>query len=333
MFCHYMGFSQELAAFLTRVVFCSWFADCSARPITLCISGLDMGQIMKLFRLLHALCRRALVLAELSRNAPLMFRPTLLLVSAGISPRAGELWRAANYRNAFILGAGSTVRNISCAKIIFCLSPVAREVWGPEAMHITLLPTTHALPSLTEQDEAAIAAEYQSQLLMFRLQNLALIHPSIAAPCQSASARCERDAGLPACLTENREIVKLWTPLLESQDQELQLRWSREPRVVIVETIWGPSHENKEMSTEQITQRVNALLWKRGEVLKYNSLQIGRMLRELGLNSRHNGKHKVLRFCRDQRRQIHALALQFGLNLPKDPGCSDCNDPQLIGNK
>jgi hypothetical protein len=49
IFCHYMGFSRELAAFLTRIVICSWFPDCSVRPTTLCISGLDMDQVMKCF--------------------------------------------------------------------------------------------------------------------------------------------------------------------------------------------------------------------------------------------------------------------------------------------
>ena len=69
LFCRYMGFSRELAAFMTGVVFCSWFPDCCARPMTLCITG-DMDQVMKLFRLLRAVCRRALVVAELSLSLP-----------------------------------------------------------------------------------------------------------------------------------------------------------------------------------------------------------------------------------------------------------------------
>ncbi len=128
-------------------------------------------------------------------------------------------------------------------------------------------------------------------------------------------------------------MVKLWTPLLEAHDQELLVRRSREPRVAYIEVTWSPAHKNEEISTEQIAQRVNALLWKRGEVLEYNSNKIGWMLRELGLKTRHNGKCKALRFSRDTRRQIHRLALQFGLELPRDRECSDCKDPQLIGNK
>jgi len=59
LFCHYMGFSRKQAVFMTVGVFSSWLPDCGPRPITLCITGLDMDRLMKLFELLHALCRRA----------------------------------------------------------------------------------------------------------------------------------------------------------------------------------------------------------------------------------------------------------------------------------
>jgi len=78
------------------------------------------------------------------------------------------------------------------------------------------------------------------------------------------------------------------------------------------------------MSTDAITKRVNALLHDRGETLRYNSLEIGWKLRNLGLLSQHNGKRKALRFSRDVRRQIHRLAAQFGLQLPRFAECEDC---------
>ena len=50
------------------------------------------------------------------------------------------------------------MRNIACTKIIFCETEAAREVWGPEALHLALLPSTQELPALTEQEEAQLAA-------------------------------------------------------------------------------------------------------------------------------------------------------------------------------
>ena len=69
---------------------------------------------------------------------------------------------------------------------------------------------------------------------------------------------------------------------------------------------------------------VNALLRDRGETLRYNSKEIGWKLRSLGLLSRHTGMRKALRFSRDVRRQIHRLAAQFGLQLPRFADCEDC---------
>jgi hypothetical protein len=332
LFCRYMGFSRELAAFMTGVVFCSWFPDCCARPMTLCITG-DMDQVMKLFRLLRAVCRRALVVAELSLSLPFILCPTLLINVLKISARAAGRWRASNYCGAFIPGARGTLRNIACTKIIFCETEAAREVWGPEAMHVALLPTTQELAALTEQEEADLAAEYQPQFLMFRLRNLSSIHRSGAGLCQPKFAGFELRGNLLACIAEDPEIVKAWTPLLEAHEQELLTRRSRNPGVAAVETVWAPAHKQPEMSTEQITQRVDALLRKRGEILPYNSKQIGWKLRELGLDRQNNGKFKVVRFSREIRSRIHQLAAQFGLKLPKVPGCADCEAMQVVAEK
>jgi hypothetical protein len=228
LFCCYMGFSRKLAAFMTRVVFCSWFPDCCVRPITLCISGMDMDQVMKLFRLFHALSRRPLVVAELSLSLPLILCLTLLVNDLALSARAGGRWRSSNYRGTFIPGARGTMRNIACTKIIFCETEAAREVWGPEALHIALLPTNEKLRSLTEQEEAELAAEYQPQFLMFRLRNLSLMHQSVAS-CQPRSGGFELGGNLPACIEQDPEIVKTLTPFLEAREQERLARRSLDP--------------------------------------------------------------------------------------------------------
>ena len=103
--------------------------------------------------------------------------------------------------------------------------------------------------------------------------------------------------------------------------------------MAIVEAVWAAAHKEKEMSTVQITDRVNSLLRDRGETLTYNPNEIGWKLRNLGLDRRHNGKRKVVPFSREMRRRIHQLAAQFGLKLPKVADCADCKDTQLIANK
>src|SRR5258708_7637862 len=120
------GFSREQGVFLTRFVFSTWFPDCCASPITLCITGMNMSQIMKLFRLLHILCRRPLMVAALNSSLPFFLHPTLLVNIPRVSASVGDFWRASNYRGTFIPGPRGTMRNIACAKAVFCETEAAR---------------------------------------------------------------------------------------------------------------------------------------------------------------------------------------------------------------
>jgi hypothetical protein len=321
---HYMGFSREQAALITRAIFGTWLPDCGASPITLCITGMDMNQVMKLFRLLHVLCRRPLMVAALSANLPFYLHPTLLINVPRMSARAGDFWRASNFRGTFIPGPNGTMRNIACAKIIFCETEAARRAWAPEALFIALPPTCREFASLSEVEEARLAAEYQPQLLLFRLRNLSLMNQSHGSSRPPTFAGFAPGGSLPVCIAENPEIRKALTPLLEAHELDLRASRARDPHVASVESAWTPSHKTKEMSTDAITERVNALLHDRGETLRYNSKEIGWKLRSLGLLSRHNGKRKVVRFTREMRRQIHRLAAQFGLQLPRFADCEDC---------
>jgi hypothetical protein len=253
-------------------------------------------------------------------------RPTSLINVSPISASQGGFWRASNYRGTVIPGFRGTMRNIACAKIIFCEKESAGKAWAPEAIHIGLVPTSQEFPPLTELEEAQLAAKYQPQLLMFRLRNLSLMYQCDESSGQPALIEFAAGGSLPPCIAEDPEIRKALTPLLEAHEQDLQASRALNPDVASVEAVWAPSHKTKEMSTAAITKRVNALLHERGETLRYNSKEIGWKLRKLRLLSRHNGKRRALRFTRDVRRQIHRLAAQFGLQLPKVANCADCDD-------
>jgi hypothetical protein len=330
LFRRHIGLSREHAVFMVRVAFSSWFPDCSARPVTVCISGLMMDQIMKLFRLFHVVGRRAFMVAQLSTNLPLFLRPTLLINVPRVTPRTGEFWTASNYRGTVIPGSRGTMCNISCSKIIYCATEAAGRVWAPEAIHIALPPMSQEFPSLTELEEAQLAAEYQPQLLMFRLRNLSSSRQPILSAPQSTLGRLSLVGYLPACIDEDPEIAEAVTPLVDAHDQEMRAWRARDPHLAIVEAIWSAAHKKREISTAEITGRVNALLRKRGEILRYNSQEIGWKLRKLGLSRQSNGKCKVVRFSHEKRRQIHQLAARFGLQLPKIADCEDCKRTQPI---
>jgi hypothetical protein len=172
-------------------------------------------------------------------------------------------------------------------------------------------------------EEAQLAAEYLPQLLMFRLRTLSSLYQSDASSPPSF-LRFPLGGRLPASIAEDPAILEASRLMLEAHEQDLLASRARDPNVGTLESIWGPSHKIKEMSTDAITNRVNALLRNRGETRRFNSKEIGWKLRNMGLVTRHNGKRKALVFSRDVRRQIHRLASQFGLQLEKVADCEDC---------
>jgi hypothetical protein len=328
--CHYLGFSRELAAVMTRFVFCSWFPDCCARPITLCICGMDMDQVMKLFRLFHALCRHSLVVAELSLSlSPVPVSDVIGQCPSNVSERWGSL-ASVELSRRLRSGAPGHTAQYRLQQDHFLRDRNRAGSLGPEAMHIALLPTSQELPALTEAEEAQLAAEYQPQFLMFRLRNLFSMRQSVLSSCPPRSPGFELGGNLPACIAEDHEIVEAMAPVLEARAQELLARRSLDPHVAVVEALWSAAHTEKEIAVKELTTRVNALLRSRGEISTYNEKQLGWKLGDLGLHRVHNGKGKVLRISREARRRIHELAQQFGLKLPKVPECADCENAQTI---
>jgi hypothetical protein len=162
---------------------------------------------------------------------------------------------------------------------------------------------------------------------------LTSLYQSEGAFCPPKQAGFAPGGYLPACIAENPEIRKALAPVLEVHEEDLLASRSLDPAVAIVESIWAASHDATEISTAEITKRVNALLRDRGEILEYNSRQIGWKLRHLDLLRQHNGRRKALRFCREMRRRVHDLAAQFKLQLPKVVNCEDCKSQQMIKNE
>jgi len=325
-----MGFSRNEAGAVAQVVCATWLSDLCHNPMAACITGLDMIQGMKLFRLLHIFCRRAFMVAALTPSLPFPLGPTLLVNMPKVSERVACFWRATNHRGAVIPGPKGTMRNLASAKIIFCETEAARKIWAPEALAMPFVPTGERFPTLSEQEEAQLAWEYQPQLLMLRLRSLTSTYRSEGAFCPPKEAPFSPAGYLPACIAEDPEIRKALAPLLEIHEEDLLASRSLAPEPAIVETIFRPSHDKREISTAEITMRVKLLLHARGEIVEYNSRQIGWKLRKLGLLTDHNGKQKALRFTREKCRRVHVLATQFKLQLPKVAGCEDCKSMQMI---
>jgi hypothetical protein len=325
----HLGLPEDVAAFATCWSLSSWIPELMLIPITLCIIGSLMRQICNLFRLFGALCRRPLPVAELSRRLPFFLSPTLLINDPGLSAKACASWRAANSHGLYVAGPGSTVSSLCCAKAVVLQPGDSPQIWGEDAMLLMLQPTDST--PLNNQALANIAAEFQPQLLTFRLRHLSGVDQFVSTTHPLAKFELVRNLG--ACVSEDPEIVRILTPLLESHQQNLLAQKSRDPIVAVVEALWGPSHDQNQITVGEITKRVNAILRSRGVNQDLNVREIGWKLRNLNLCTTSNGQCKELRFTGDTRYGIHRCVRDFGLQLPLRKDCDDCQGLQAAEQK
>jgi hypothetical protein len=318
----HLRLAEDWAAFATCAILSSWISEFLQIPITLCVSG-EFTRICVALRFLGALCRRALLVAELNRRLPFFLRPTLVVNDPRLKGKSA-FWRAASCRGVFVAGTGSTLSALDCTKVVFLQPDESPLMWGPEAMFLQLPPAD--APPLSDRLLADIAAEFQPQLEMFRLRLLSGAEPVVAN--SHPLARFELVRNLAPCIPADAEIVRVLTPLLESLQQGLVEWGPHDPRVASLEAVWTPSHLQKEMTVGEITTRANAIMRALGDIYEYNSKEIGWRLRNLKLPTRSDGQRKALRFSAENRSRIHQLVREFGLQLPFFDDCPDCKKLQ-----
>jgi hypothetical protein len=298
----------------------TWLAEFLSSPPPLVVTGRDMDQAVDFFRLLRALCRRAILLADLSRSTlrslPLVLRPSLLVNQPDVSPRMRALWKASNYRGVFVSGNGGELWDVASSKAVYLALEGPADAWCDTAFHIALPPALRGAPLLSERELDEVANRFQPRLLRFRLEH----YRNVGEPRPGPSP-----LNLPACIEDESDVVRAVTPLLQHQQQDALARRGLDARVALVEVLWPACHETTDIAVSRLTQLTNALLRDRGETLEFSAEEIGWRLRSLGLYRHRSADGMFLRFSREHITRIHQAASHFGLTLPLVDGCPDCN--------
>jgi hypothetical protein len=111
-----VGLPEDLAAFATCWTLSTWISELMLIPLTLVVSGALRRQNCNVLRLFGSLCRRALLVGELSRRLPFFLNPTLLINDPRLSAKACAYWQAANCHGLYVAGPKSTVSSLCCSK-------------------------------------------------------------------------------------------------------------------------------------------------------------------------------------------------------------------------
>jgi hypothetical protein len=323
----HLRWPKDPAALKTAWDFATWVPELMPSSPTLCVLGATMRQVSNLFRMSGALCRRGLRVAKLGHQLPFFLRPTLLVTDPKLMFNDCAFWTAAGFRGVFTAGPAGTVCELSGAKAVLLYEQDHLDAWGEAALPLICPPIEG--PDLGDRLLAEIATEFQPQLQQYRLD---LLHNRTEFVAKS-SPRSLIALDLFACVGGEPDIVQILTPLLQSREKELLERRSRDPRVAVLEGVWTPSHDCDEITVDEITNRVNAILRSRGVKEESNSRKIGWQLRNLNLRTSSNGRRKVLRFWSETRSRIHQNVRDLRLQLPFREDCVDCRALQATKDK
>ena len=323
------GVSEYGAFSVAAWDFASWLADVLPSPPLLLVSGSKLSPAITLFRLNRCLCRRGLVLAEISRSAlaslPMELRPTIMVAQPELSDRFWSIWTASNHRGTFIPGPRGTVLDVVGSRALFT-GPDGTSRCTDNAIHISLPPECSNIARLDDRQEKQIAAKYLPQLLRYRVDFLRRLRDSGFAKSEASFSNGDFAGTLKFCLPDGPAVTDGVGRLVRQEEEDRERRLACDLGAVIVEVLWTKLQDSRaDLGVSRIADFANAILRLRGENREYSAPEVGWQLRQIGI-PRHSGRDgNSVRFSQEIWRRVHELAQIYRLRLPPHPNsCLQC---------
>ncbi|MFY9532049.1 MAG: hypothetical protein WBC04_14630 [Candidatus Acidiferrales bacterium] len=305
----------------------TWFLDVTASAPSLSILGSETIAGNQLFRLLGALCRRALTLsaARFTGVCSLLtgWQPTLLIRHAHFDRDVERVLSAARKPGEYVPLSG---RLVELHSAVVTLSELDGARLPPQAvLRIPILQTQSPVVKLEQDIVEKIEADFQPRLLAYRRENHAKVqHSPFDAPMLDDLVR-ELACCLGAC-TPDGDLQAELLKVLQPRNTEYLSAKSTDFNAVVVEALLFYSHERSggKVYVGEVAETVQTILAGRGEPIEVTPHSVGHALDDLGLQRelrRKKGYPVVLTLS--VRRRIHGLARQIRA-LPFADGIERC---------
>jgi hypothetical protein len=310
-----VSISSDYAALLGHFVIATWFADRLPTAPYLAVVGMPQAGKTRLLRILELLCRRALLVSDISSTGLLyaceQVHPTLLIDEAGSVRNPNELRR--------LLRIGSTQPGLVLRK------DKAWNVFGAKVISWRKLPDDSALTSRNdsglmapEHPEIVAAAEtLQEKLLYYRLAHF----DQISAPESEGMEKLRpgmRDlyTTLAAPCAAYPEVGRV---LFEHFVAESRITHEPLPpleNAVLAALLSATDEREKPPFIGDLTKSVNGYLKAAGEKLRVIPRQVGIALTGLGFTNRRRDRNgwSVLLSETDLQR-LQEMAERYGVSV------------------
>ena len=216
----FTNFLVQDASLISYFVLSTWFGDALPMVPNLAILGTYTADAIQLLRLLSCLCRRAIVLANVSHSNllsfPLFLNSTLLLDRPRLTPTLQHLLACSN-RPAVGLIKSGTVVNGACPKAIFLRMDDVPEILSGSTVQISLPVPNLATPVLNSVAIDEISHEFQPKLFSYRLNNYHKLSALVIFPnaCNLEPNTKELATILATCVIGDPALAAAVFPLLQ----------------------------------------------------------------------------------------------------------------------
>lgn len=324
--CHYVALTPEAVDLLIAFVVASHFVDCLPVAPVLILLGPDY-EASRVLRLLHCLCRRAILLGNVDIPAlatlPSQLDATLLINQRDLPERVARILQASNDRN-FCVARGNGQLNAFGAKA-FSANP---EFSNRIGMHLSLTPARDPLPALTEASAKEITTDFQAKLLRYRMVNLARVREAQLDVRDFVPPMRDEARAWLAPIRASPDLQESISSSLRRQSREAEEDRLSDDRCVIAEAALFFCHKAnvEQFFVGELAERVNVLLMGRHEDRVLTDKMTGLLLRALGIHGQRVVKGYRILLADGAREQIHRVARAYQVPSAQDgfEGCRHC---------
>lgn len=264
------------------------------------------------------------------QKLPMILKPTLLIDHERPGRSISRLLPASCFSCASVVRSGG-MSEISCAKAVYVgLEPSPFSI-GDLTLPIRLFPSRKRPLILNQRWFDEITQQYESQFLMYLLQNMAKVHSGdFDAPTLEPAYRILA-VTIGQCIVDAPAVQGLLVSTLRNlQECDITDRWVN-PVSIVVEALLSYCHgenevENERLHVGRIATRAQVISIGRGEAWNMMPKGVGSILRTLGFVDRRDAKGYWITFNDAARRQVHGLAQALGVPALLNPEirCEQC---------
>ena len=215
-----------VAKALSFFVFATWLDDYLPAAPFLWIVVPPTAAIGPLLQVLHLLCRRSLVVSDISagrlRFLPVDLRPTLIMEVDRQSRQVLNFLRASKRHSALIAANGKAVDTFG-ARIVFAREPLHDPASAGSPLELVLPPTHQYVPPMSSSEAKRIAAEKQAKLLRYRIVNWSKVRTPAFDLNQFTVPMREIAHCLAASIVDDDQLQSQIVPLLKPLDTEIRV--------------------------------------------------------------------------------------------------------------